>query len=149
MRTPRAALALVGALTALPILFVGVANAAPAPSAPAAPAPPAAPTTPTYICDSIFDVQPGVYGYTNCQAFGGMPNSAYFTHGESYMLIPRKGGANDDEASNAGKIQKYRCWGGNVDLPTAVAPERCTPVGPAIPATQAPTPVPFTGTPTS
>jgi hypothetical protein len=143
MRISGAVLALAGALTALPILFVGVADAATAAPAPAPP--PAAPTAPTYICDNIFDVQPSVYGYTNCQAFGGMPTSAYFTHGESYLLIPRKGGANDDEAANAGKIQKYRCWGGNVDLPTAVAPERCAPVGPAVPAAQAPAPVPFGG----
>jgi hypothetical protein len=86
-----------------------------------------------------------VYGYTNCQAFGGAPTSAYFTDQRSYMLIPRKPGANDDTAAHAGKIQKYRCWGGNVDLPTAVAPERCDPVGPAIPAAKAPTPVPFAG----
>ena len=142
MRTSRAAVALSGAIAALPILFVTVANAA-TPAAGPAPAPPPAPTTPTYICDNIFAVPPSVYGYTNCQAFAGMPNSAYFTHGESYMLIPRNGGANDDEAINAGKIQKYRCWGGNVDLPTAVAPEHCTEVGPAIPTAKAPPPVPF------
>jgi hypothetical protein len=140
MRTSRAAVALGGALAALPILFVGVASAA----SPAAPKPPPAPTTPTYICDSVFAVQPSVFGYTDCQAFGGAPTSAYFTKGESYMLIPRKGGANDDEAGHAGKIQKYRCSGGNVDLPTAVAPEKCTEVGPAVPVAQT-TPIPFSG----
>jgi hypothetical protein len=148
MRTSRAAAtfsgALGGALVALPILFVGVANANSPATTPAAPAPPPAPTTPTYICDNIFAVQPAVYGYTNCQAFGGAPTSAYFTKGESYMLIPRKGGANDDEAGHAGKIQKYRCSGGNVDLPTAVAPEKCTEVGPAVPVAQT-TPIPFSG----
>jgi hypothetical protein len=136
MRTSTAAVAVGAVVVALPILFVGIAAADP-PSTPA-------PTTPTYICDNIFAVQPAVYGYTNCQAFGGMPTSAYFTHGESYMLIPRTAGANDDPASDNGKIQKYRCSGGNVDLPTAVAPERCTEAGPAIPASQAPKPVPFT-----
>jgi hypothetical protein len=144
MRISRAASALCGALggalAALPILFVGVASAA----SPAAPKPPPAPTTPTYICDSVFAVQPSVFGYTDCQAFGGAPTSAYFTKGESYMLIPRKGGANDDEAGHAGKIQKYRCSGGNVDLPTAVAPEKCTEVGPAVPVAQT-TPIPFSG----
>jgi hypothetical protein len=145
MRTSRAVLALGGALAALPILFVGVANAT-APNTPpaASPKPPPAPTTPTYICDSVFKVQPSVFGYTNCQAFGGAPTSAYFARGESYMLIPRKGGASDDEAGDVGKIQKYRCSGGNVDLPTAVAPEKCTEVGPAVPAAQT-TPIPFSG----
>ncbi|HZZ48376.1 MAG TPA: hypothetical protein VFE65_15960 [Pseudonocardia sp.] len=138
MRTFAAALALGGTLSALPILFAGVATAAAAPT-------PAPPKTPTYICDNVFAVQPSVYGYTNCQAFGGVPKSAYFTRGQSYLLIPRTGGGSDDEAANAGKIQKYRCWGGNVDLPTAVAPERCTEVGPAVPAAQAPPPVPFSG----
>jgi hypothetical protein len=139
MRTFRATLAPVGALAALSILFAGVADAAtPAPG-------PTPPTTPTYICDNIFDVQPSVYGYTNCQAFGGLPTSAYFTDGQSYMLIPRVPGATTVGPSQVGKIQKYRCWGGNADLPSAVAPERCDPVGPAIPAANAPKPVPFAG----
>jgi hypothetical protein len=143
MRTFTTAFAPVGVLAALSILFAGVANAT-TPTAPA-PKPPPPPTTPTYICDNIFDVQPGVFGYTNCQAFGGAPTSAYYTDKRSYMLIPRKPAANDDTVANNGKLQKYRCWGGNVDLPTAVAPERCNPAGPAVLPTNAPPPIPFSG----
>jgi len=141
MRTSTAALALGGALAALPILFVGIANAATP-----APAPPPAPTTPTYICDNVFHVNDSVFGYTNCQAYGGVSNSTYFPDGTSYMLIPRQPGGSDSDNSTVGKIQKFRCHGGNVDLPSAVAPEHCEEVGSAIPSSEAPPPVPFTGT---
>jgi hypothetical protein len=98
------------------------------------PPPPAPPTTATYICDNINAVQPGVFGYTNCEAFGGMTKSGFIPNGLSYMLIPR-----------TGDIQKYRCSGGNVDVPTSVAPARCSAVGPSIPAAEAPPPVPYGG----
>jgi hypothetical protein len=138
MRSFRAALAFGGALLALPILFVGVAHAT---TAAPPPGPSPAPTGPAYICDNIFTVtpdMPGVFGYTNCQAFGGMPASAYFTNSQHYMLIPRK-------ANNLGKIQKFNCYGGNVDIPSAVGPAGCSAAGPAIPASEAPAPVPFAG----
>jgi hypothetical protein len=129
MRIPRAALLLGGAVATLAITFTGVAQAADQ-------APPSSPppTTPTYVCQSVMAVQPAVFGYNQCEAFGGAPvGNTYLTHGESYMLIPRTGDT----------IQKYRCYGGNIDTPTAVSPQGCTEVGPAIPAAQAPPPVPY------
>jgi hypothetical protein len=132
MRIPRAALILGGAAASLAIAFTGVAQAA---DAPAPPSPPL-PTTPTYVCNQIMAVQPAVFGYNLCEAFGGAAKgNAYLTHGETYMLIPRTGD----------KIQKYRCHGGNVDLPTAVSPQWCTEVGPAVPAAQASPPIPYGG----
>jgi hypothetical protein len=134
MRTPKTLLASGGALVSLAILFAGVAQAADAP-APAPPAP-APPTTPTYICDNIMAVQPGVFGYTNCEGFGGVKKSGYYDRGgPTYMLIPRSGET----------IQKYRCHGGNIDTPTSVAPAQCTEVGSAVPSAQAPPPVPYGG----
>ena len=140
MRSPRAGLVLSAAIVAaLQIGFSGVAQAAapPAPAPPVVPTPPA-PTAPTYICDNINAVQPGVFGYTNCEAFGGMPNSAYFTHGESYTLIPRM-------PDSTGYVQRYRCYGGAVDAPTSVAPARCSELGPRTPAAQASPTVPYGG----
>jgi hypothetical protein len=114
-----------GSLTGL----AGVASAAPAPAPPA-------PTTPTYICDTINAVPPGVFGYNNCQGFGGVTQSGFILTGRAYTVIPRKG-----------DIQRYRCSGGNADLPTSIAPATCSPTGPSIPAAQAPPPVPYTSPP--
>ena len=131
MHTPRTLLSLGGAIASLTIAFAGAASAAPAPAPP--PAPPA-PTSPTYICDNINALQSSAFGYTNCQAFGGMTNSGYIPNGQSYLLIPR-----------TGNIQKYRCSGGAADMPTSIAPARCAQVGRSIPASEAPPPVPYGG----
>jgi hypothetical protein len=131
MRTARALLTIGGAVASLTVASVGVAQAAPTP--PPAPTPP---TTPTYICDNINAVQPGVFGYTNCEGFGGVKKTGYYDRGgPSYLLIPRTGET----------IQKYRCRGGNIDTPTSVAPASCTEVGPAVPSAKAPPPVPYGG----
>jgi hypothetical protein len=134
MRLSQAALLLGGAVASLAVAFGGVAHAADG-AAPAPPSPPV-PTTPTYVCQSVMAVQPAVFGYSLCEAFGGAKKgNVYLTHGESFMLIPRTGDT----------IQKYKCWGGNVDLPTAVSPQRCTEVGSAVPAAQAAPPIPYGG----
>ena len=134
MHTPRTLLLLGAAVATLTITSAGVAYAAPAPP-PVVPAPaPPAPTSPTYICDNINALEPIAFGYTNCQGFGGVLQSGYIPNNGSFMLIPR-----------TGMIQKYRCYGGVVDLPTSISPARCTPVGPSIPASAAPAPVPFSG----
>lgn len=136
MRFSKAALTLGGAAASLAILFAGVAQAADPPAPTPAPPSPPLPTTPTYVCNQVMAVQPAVFGYNLCEAFGGAKKgNVYLTHGESYMLIPRTGDP----------IQKYRCSGGNVDLPTAVSPQRCTEVGSAIPTAQAPPPIPYGG----
>jgi hypothetical protein len=132
MRTSRAALILGGAAASLTIAFSGVAQAA---DSPAPPSPPL-PTTPTYVCQTVQAVQPAVFGYSLCEAFGGAKKgNIYLTHGETYMLIPRTGDT----------IQRYRCYGGNIDTPTAVSPQRCTEVGPAVPFAQAAPAPPYGG----
>jgi hypothetical protein len=134
MRTPRALLVLGGAVVALPFVFAGVAQADPAP-APTPPPAAVAPTGPAYVCDTVWSVPPATYGYTNCQPFGDVqqPN-AFIIDTKRYLLIPRTGDTR----------QKYSCYGGYDDLPTAIAPKHCDPVGSAVPAAQASPAPPFT-----
>ena len=135
MRTPRALLVLGGAVAALPFVFAGVAQAAPDTAPPATPN---APTGPAYVCDTVWSVPPATYGYTNCQPFGDVqqPN-AFITDTKRYMLIPRTG---DPQ-------QKYSCYGGYDDLPTAIAPKHCDPVGSAVPSAEATPAPPFSPPP--
>jgi hypothetical protein len=135
MRTRHALLALAGLTTLFAGGLTGLAGVAFAAAPAPAPAPPA-PTTPTYICDTINAVPPGVFAYNHCQGYGGVAQSGFILDNRPYTVIPRKG-----------DIQKYRCSGGNADLPTSIAPAICSPVGPSIPAAQAPPPVPYTAPP--
>jgi hypothetical protein len=134
MRISRILLPLAGAVVAVVIGLEGVAGAAPLPRpAGPRPAPPKPPSSPTYICDNINELQPAVFGYTNCQGFGGVKKSGYLTNDQSYTLTQRNG-----------DVQTFRCHGGVVDTPTSVAPARCSKVG-TIPSAQAPAPVPYSG----
>lgn len=56
-----------------------------------------------------------------------MQTTGYIPEGKSYTMVAR-----------TGDIQKYNCSGGTVDAPTAVAPKKCSPVGPSVPASLAP-----------
>lgn len=130
MRITSRLLAVAAAAVPVAVLIPAVAMAAPAQN----PAPPPPPTTPAYICDILVSVLPGVVATTNCEAFGGMQTTGYIPEGQSYTLVNR-----------TGDIQKFKCSGGTVDAPTGVAPKKCTPLGPSVPASLAPPPVPYGG----
>jgi hypothetical protein len=131
MHTRHALFVIAGIATLFTAGITGIAQATPAP----APAP-RPPTTPTYICDKIIAVPPGIFGYNNCQGYGAVTQSTWILNNHPYTMIPR-----------TGDIQRYRCSGGSADLPMSIAPASCTPEGPAIPAAQAPRPVPYSGPP--
>ncbi|HTK66644.1 MAG TPA: hypothetical protein VL595_29995 [Pseudonocardia sp.] len=129
MRTSQSLFVIGAALAPLAIIIPGIAMA----DQPPAPPPP---TTPTYICDTIVAQDPAYLGTVNCQPYGGMPTSGIIPDSTAYTITPRNG-------DPYGNVQSVRCTGGSADTPTSIAPKKCTPIGKAIKASLAPSPVPF------
>lgn len=129
MRTSQRLFVIGAALAPLAIIIPGIALA----DQPPAPPPP---TTPTYICDSITGYDPAFTGVGNCAPYGGMQPSGLIAAGKTYTLTPRT-------ADPLGNIQSYICSSGSADTPTTVSPKRCTPIGSPVPASLAPSAIPY------